>query len=148
MTEPTTQSEKLEWKWVGITFLMYVVFYLVPILLGFGLLTGRFTGRIMDVFLGIWSFAGIIIIAGIAGYISKGVTIWEPALAGLTLVTVVLVYAAYRILVASVGDRFSLFHVIVPSLVMMLTVFLLSLFGAWLGERAQKLWKDKAPEST
>lgn len=146
MAESTTQSKKFEWKWVGITFVMYVVLYLLPILLAFGFLGVRFGGHAMDIFLSIWSFAGIIIISALCGYLSKGVTIWEPAMASLTLATIVLTYLAFKILSASIGGRISAFHVIVPALVMLVTVLFLSLLGAWLGELAQSLWRKESPQ--
>lgn len=148
MAEPTLQSGKLEWKWVGITFAMYIVLYLLPILFGFGFFAGHAGGRGTDVFLGIWTFAGIIVIAALCGYLSKGVTIWEPALAGLALATIVLLYLAYKILFASVGHRIPLFHLIIPALALLGTVFVLSLLGAWLGELAQRLWRSEPPQAS
>ncbi len=146
MTELTKKPGKLEWNWVAITFGMYVVLYLLPILFGFGFFTGRSGGRGMDLFLGIWTFAGIIVIAAVCGYLSKGVTIWEPALAGLGLATIVLLFLAYKIVFASAAHRMPLFHLVVPALALLGTVFVLSLLGAWLGELAQRLWKAGPPE--
>jgi hypothetical protein len=146
MAEPVPQPGKLEWKWVAITFVMYVVFYLLPILFGFGFFAGHFGGHGTGVFLGVWTFAGIIVIAALCGYLSKGVTIWEPALAGLALTTIALLYLAYKILFASAGHRMPLFHLVVPALALLGTVFVLSLLGAWLGELAQRLWRPDPPD--
>ena len=148
MAEPANQSGKLEWQWVVISFVLYVVFYLLPILIGFGVITSRVGGRGMDMFLGIWTFAGIIVIAALCGYLSKGVTIWEPALASLALATIVLIYLAYKIVFASAVHRMPLFHLIVPALALLGTVFVLSLLGAWLGELAQRLWRPESPDAS
>ncbi len=147
MAEPSKQSAKLEWQWVAISFVLYVVFYLLPILIGFGFFTSRVGGRGMDLFLGIWTFAGIIVIAALCGYLSKGVTIWEPALASLALATIVLIYLAYKIVFASAVHRMPLFQHIVSALMLLGTVFVLSLLGAWLGELAQRLWRPEPPDA-
>ncbi len=138
MSESPSESKKLQWSWVGITFVMYVIFYLLPILYIGGVFGGSVVTVKAGMFIGAWSFGGAMILPAIAGYLSKGVTIWEPAIAGVSLVA--LWFIAYRIFIArysgaSVSED-------VPILVtMMIIIFLLSLLGAWFGERAQKLWK-------
>jgi len=145
MADSQEQSKKLQWKWVGITFLLYVFFYLLPIWVAAPGPIGNNVGKLAAMFIGGWSFGGVIIIAAISGYLSKGVTIWEPAIAGAG--AVVLWFIAFPIFLAA-PMRFSISANIVPIVIAMFVVFLLSLVGAWLGERAQKLWKAKAPEST
>jgi Na+/citrate or Na+/malate symporter len=138
MTESLTSSKKLQWKWVGITLLLYVVFYPSPIFIANYILAQK----VAEFFTGAWTFAGIIIIGAVAGYLSKEVTIWEPAIAGASLIA--LCFTALTILMPR---RPQILHAIVPLIIMMAIVFLLSLLGAWLGERAQKLWKTKSPKS-
>lgn len=145
MAESSAESNKFQWKWVGITFVSYIVFYLLPISIADGTFSGSVMTRVGALFIGVWLFGGIIIIAAVAGYLSKGVTLWEPAVAGLGLVVLVFAFIAIQIFLVQVGHRFSFFQAIVPLLIMMLIVFLLSLLGAWLGERAQKVWKTKPP---
>jgi hypothetical protein len=134
MSEPLTQPDKLQWKWVGITLAMYALFYLLPL---------YFLGSIAEIFADIWIFAGVIIIAAVAGYLSEGITILEPAIAG-----------AGFILLFSVGSMTlippsgMIFQAILPMIVVMVIVFFLSLLGAWLGERAQRRWNRKSQEST
>ena len=70
MAEESTQPKKLQWKWVWISLLLYAVFYLVPLF---------FFAYKVEVLLFVWMFAGIIVIAAVAGYLSPGVTIAEPA---------------------------------------------------------------------
>jgi hypothetical protein len=146
MDGSSSLTKKLEWKWVVITFFLYVVFYLVPILTALGTFWPHDFGHIADVFLGIWVFGGIIVIAAVAAFISKGITIWEPAIAGGVLVGAIFGYAAIRIFYATVGIRFSMFRVLLPMLFIVMVVFVLSLLGASLGERAQKLWRSEKSE--
>lgn len=133
MPEPLIPSNKLQWKWVGITLVLYAVFYLLPLL---------FLSRTSDFLTGVWVFAGVIIIAAIAGYLSEGVTIWEPAIAGAGLLF--LFFLGMIILFPPKGR---IFQAIIPIIFTLVSIFLLSLFGAWLGERAQILWKKKSPET-
>jgi hypothetical protein len=137
MAESSTQSKKLQWKWVGISFLMYVVFYLLPLVI-----LGKVFGINNQALFGIWVFGGVIIVAAVAGYLSEGVTIWEPAIAGAGLVFLWVIF-----ILLFVHRHYSISRDIVPLLIAISIVFLLSLLGAWFGERAQKLWKTKTPES-
>jgi hypothetical protein len=132
--EPLTPSDKLQWKWVGITLAMYALFYLLPL---------YFLGSVAEVFADIWIFAGIVIIAALAGYLSKGITILEPALAGAGLI--LLFSVGSMTLIPPSG---MIFQSILPMIIVMVIVFFLSLLGAWLGERAQRRWNRKAQEST
>jgi lysylphosphatidylglycerol synthetase-like protein (DUF2156 family) len=138
MLELLKSSKKLQWKWVGITLLLYVVFYLSPLFVADYMLASR----VADIFSSAWFFSGIIIIGAVAGYLSKSVTIWEPAIAGAGLIA--LCFIGFVILSPI---RIPVLRAIVPLIITMAIVFLLSLLGAWLGERAQKLWKTKSPES-
>ena len=61
---------------------MYILFYILPIFI----VGDYFTNKVGVQFIGAWMFGGIIIIAAIAGYLSHGITIWEPAVAGAGLV--------------------------------------------------------------
>jgi hypothetical protein len=132
--EPLTPSDKLQWKWVGITLAMYALFYLLPL---------YFLGGVAEVFADIWIFAGIVIIAAVAGYLSEGITILEPAIAGAGLI---LLFAAGSMTLVTPGGL--IFQAVIPTIIVMVIVFFLSLLGAWLGERAQRRWNRKAQEST
>ncbi|MGD0038717.1 MAG: hypothetical protein ABSC53_15635 [Bacteroidota bacterium] len=132
MPESLTPSKKLQWKWVGITIIMYAVFYLMPLF---------FLTQKVEFLADAWIFSGIIIIAAVAAYLSKGVTIWEPAIAGAGLF---LLFFLGMI----IFFRLPPFRAYIAMVITMAIVFLMSLLGAWLGERAQKLWKTKSPEST
>jgi hypothetical protein len=141
MTESSIQSTKLQWKWVGITFAMYILLYLLPMFI----VSIFFRDTIAVKLLGGWMFGGIIVVAAVAGYLSKGVTIWEPAIAGAGLVLGIFVcLIVYSRVVYSMS--FNMMREILGILIPTIIVFLLSLMGAWFGERAQKLWRTKSSE--
>jgi len=75
-------------------------------------------------------FAGVVVVSGIAGYLSKEVTIWEPAVAGgfVTLLS----YAGIEII--NVLRGFPLRLELGQLVVLLVAVFGLSLLGAGLGE--------------
>jgi hypothetical protein len=136
MTDTITQHTRLQWKWVGITIAMYFSLYLLPIFI----VSVFFKNTIAIKLIGGWMFGGIIIVAALAGYFSEGITIWEPAIAGTGLIlgifVCVIVYT--RIIY---GARLNVVTEFLAILIPTLVVFLMSILGAWIGERAQKLWK-------
>ena len=133
MSEPTTQSKKLQWKWIGISIVLYALFYLLPLMLAI-----LWSNAIAS----IWVFAGVIVVGAVAGYWSEGVTIWEPAIAGAGLMLLFLIA-----MVVFIPRQIDILNATIGMTIVMAGVFLLSLLGAWLGERAQKLWKSKPSES-
>jgi hypothetical protein len=137
MTELITPTGKIQWKWVGITFILYVLFYLLPLVVTIEFFPNLF------IIPGIWIFGGIVIVAAIAGYISDGVTIWEPAIAAVGLILLLLGYSA--LVVFSTTFRGDFLRGVVLLVIPAIIVFVLSLTGAWLGERAQNFWKEKTP---
>jgi len=143
MADVSAQSNKLQWKWVGITFLLEIVFYLLPILFVSGVFGNNVISIKAEMFIGAWSFGGAILLPAIAGFLSEGITIWEPAIAGVMLVAIW--YIAFRLFFAryiapGISED-------IPYLILiMVLIFLLSLLGAWYGERAQKFWGTKISE--
>lgn len=120
----------LQWKWVWITLGMFLLLYVLP-LLGATTLGGALGHKLI----GGWSFGGVIVISAIAGMLSEGVTIWEPAIAGVLMT--ILWYGGFEILLATRGLPLKLD---VTSLVIVLiAIFGLSLLGAGLGEGIQNL---------
>jgi hypothetical protein len=142
MTESTIQPQKLQWRWVWITFAMYILFYILPILI----VGNFFTNKIAIQIIGAWIFGGIIIVAAVAGFLSTGVTIWEPAIAGAGLVLAFFVCMSIYVRVFY-NPSFTILGNFIGILVPTIIVFLLSLLGAWLGERVQKLLRTNPPES-
>jgi hypothetical protein len=137
--EGAVVSGKFQWKWVLITLMMYVVLYLFPLYLFGGAFSAGFPAHAQRMFSGTWVFAGIIITAGFAGFMSKGITIWEPVIGSVGF-----------ILVLSVTNELAkvihggTFHLRVrDTLTTLVFFFLLSLLGAWLGELWQKTFLKK-----
>jgi hypothetical protein len=97
------------------------------------------TGDTTEVFLGIWMFAGIFIVAALTGYFSKGVTIWEPVIAGVGMAL-----TFFNIQAFFIWKNWFIVHSMRGVVITVVSVFLLSLFGAWLGEHIQKAKKTKA----
>ncbi len=139
MADLLIPSGKLQWKWVGLTFIFYVVFYLLPLVL----ITERFPEYY--IFPGLWFFGGIVVVAAIAGYLSEGVTIWEPAIAAAGLIVLLLGYIVSFVYPNAFRGAFfrGVLFITIPAAI----VFFLSLTGAWLGERAQRYWKGKNARS-
>ena len=131
MENQSSNSKKFQWKWVSITFVLYFVFYLLPMFAATALLNSKLAA----IFNGVWSFGGIAIVAAIAAYFSKGITIIEPAIAGALMVIVLSIVLFVWNPVAQV----EIGHVSLRMLGVIGIVFLLSLLGAWLGERIQML---------
>jgi hypothetical protein len=132
---------KFQWTWVVITLMMYIVLYLFPLYLFGGAYESGFPGHAQRMFSGTWVFAGIIITAGLAGFMSKGVTIWEPVVGSIGfIILVILMNELARILQGGT------FHLQVrDNITTLVFFFLLSLLGSWLGELWQKGFLKKKP---
>jgi len=138
MDEQSPESNKLQWKWIAITFVMYLVFYLLP-LAAVAYLTRGTESAVGNYFIGTWMFGGLIIVAAVAAYVSTGITIFEPAIASGTMIVLWVMMFSLFVPYA----RFDIMRDALPTLGIIAIVFILSLIGAWLGERAQKIWKPK-----
>ncbi len=138
MDEQTSNSTKLQWKWVAITFVLYLFFYLLPIAAAAYLTRGT-VSSIGTLFIGTWMFGGLIVVAAVAAYVSTGITLFEPAIASATMVILWIIIFSLFVPYA----RFDVMRDALPALGIICVVFVLSLVGAWLGERAQKLWRTK-----
>ena len=135
--------KKFQWKWVWISLLMYVVFYFFPLtLVPGGMLSGTVVTKASAVFIGVWSFAGLMIISAVAGYFSTGVTIREPAAAAVGLVILSFVAVQIKFNAAMQFTTLSILGLIIALAV----VAGLSLAGAWFGEILQKVLQSKGPE--
>lgn len=139
MDKQSSSSKKIQWKWVAITFVLYLIFYLLPIAVALELLKEN----IAAVIVGVWLFGGIIIVAAVAAFFSKGITIIEPAIAGALMVTLLIVISLLYMIYTHPGTRFSITQGMPFTIGIICIVFVLSLAGAWIGERAQKLLGSK-----
>jgi hypothetical protein len=143
MTDSSSSSKRLQWKWVLISLLLYIVFYFLPLtLVSGGMFSAGPVTKASAVFIGVWSFAGLIIVSAIAGYISKGVTIKEPVIAAVGLV--ILSFVAVQIKF-NAAMHFTAMGVL-GLFVALAVVAGLSLAGAGFGELLQKVIQSKGPE--
>jgi hypothetical protein len=126
-TATAGEAPGLQWKWVWITLAMFVVLYFLPILAA-----STVKGGIAAMIIGGWSFGGILVITALAGYLSKGVTIWEPALAGGLLT--IMWYLGLQVVTPIKLD-------VIQLAVVLVAIFGLSLLGAGLGEGIQNAAK-------
>ncbi|HTP12318.1 MAG TPA: hypothetical protein VMM37_01770 [Bacteroidota bacterium] len=130
---------KFQWIWVVITLMMYVVLYLFPLYLFGGAFSAGFPAHSQRIFSGTWIFAGIIVTAGLAGFMSRGITLWEPVVGSVGFILILgLVNELAGVL------QGGSFHLRVKdTLTTVVFFFLLSLLGAWLGELWQKTFLNK-----
>lgn len=133
---------KFQWLWVVITLVMYIVLYLFPLYLFGGAFSSGFPVHAQRMFSGTWVFAGIIVTAGLAGFMSKGITIWEPVVGSIGFIALVILMNELAHVITG-----GTFHLQVrDNLTTLVFFFLLSLLGSWLGELWQKaLLKKGAP---
>lgn len=141
--EGNLPTGKFQWLWVVITLTMYIVLYLFPLYLFGGAFSSGFPGHAERAFSGTWVFAGIIITAGLAGFMSKGVTIWEPVVGSIGFI--LLVILMNQLAHVLTGGSFHL--QVRDNVTTLVFFFLLSLLGSWLGELWQKLLTKKGTPS-
>jgi hypothetical protein len=135
MENQSAKPNKFQWKWVAITFVLYFVFYLLPMFVVSALLNNKHA-----IINGAWFFGGIAIVAAVAAYFSKCITIIEPAIASALMVIVLfIVFFVWNPVARVEIGRISLRMLGVIGI-----VFILSLIGAWLGERIQKFLNSKS----
>ena len=143
MNAQATPAKKFQWKWVGISMASYLLFYVLPIAIIVHSYSPGDPSVMARTVLAVWSFAGIFIIAAIVGYISEGVTLWEPACSAASMIVVVGVYFDVHILSSGLYVKVRMSGLLRETLVIVIVFVLLSLLGAWFGERAQKLWRQQ-----
>ncbi|MCX6135427.1 MAG: hypothetical protein NTU47_16605 [Ignavibacteriales bacterium] len=143
MDEQATPVKKFQWKWVGISMASYLLFYMLPIAVIVHSYSPGDPSVMARTVLAVWSFAGIFIIAAIVGYVSEGVTLWEPACSAASVIVLLGVYFAVHILSSGLYVEVRMSRLFRETLVMVIVFILLSLLGAWFGERAQKLWRQQ-----
>lgn len=137
---PEQEGKKFQWKWVWITVGMFAVFYVLPVVV-----FSSFRLSFSDKIIGGWSFGGIVVIAAVSAMLSKGVTIWEPAIGGGLMALGW--YGVINLITMSDGHPLRL--EIGEAIVATVAVFGLSLLGAGLGEGIQNVWKKEGkPEES
>jgi len=133
MSETGMQSKKLQWKWIGISVVLYAVFFLLPLMFSFLL-------RSSIVPIGVFAF--VVAIGAVVAYLTDGVVRWEPAIAGAGLMLLFLIA-----MIVLIPRQISIPGATIGMTVIAGIVFLLSFLGAWLGQRGRKRWKSKPSES-
>jgi len=143
MESQETKTGSIQWKWVGFSFLMYLLFYMLPIMIIGRATAGTSMFKVAQMITVAWAFGGIIVIAAVAAYFSKGVTLFEPAFAAILLIIVTIVSMLMFTSTRWVNQQ--LFRdILLPIIVF----FVLALFGAWLGEKLQALSIKKTGPQT
>jgi hypothetical protein len=135
MTEATGSRSKLQWKWLGYSFVIYLVFYILPIV-GLRSLIGGPTAIYL---IGCWALGGVILLGSIVGYSSKGNALWEPALAA-ALVILCFSSSFYIFRAWKYFPNWSAVADIGGSTVV---TFLLSLLGAYFGTRLEIVFRPR-----
>lgn len=127
-------GRKFRWNWFGISFAVYLIFYIAP--LSFSIGVTDYTSWIQG-FFSTWLFGGVFVIAAVTAYLSQGVTIWEPTLASVAMMVVYTV-GVYGVRTMMYEDRgYLVQYSVMDAFWPVVVVFLLALLGAWIGERIQ-----------
>ncbi len=142
--EGTMTTGKFQWLWVVITLMLYIVLYLFPLYLFGGAFSSGFPAHAQKMFSGTWVFAGIILTAGLAGFMSKGVTIWEPVVGSIGFIALMILMN--QLVHVIHGGKFQL--QVRDNITTFVFFFLLSLLGAWMGELWQKTFLKKRGSSS
>jgi hypothetical protein len=128
---------KVDWKWVGVGYCLFVVFHLLPTYL---LLEFSFVGRIGDALRTLWLIVGLLVIGVYIGYRSRGFTILEPAISAVLYVITIFFKAD-----EFVGRRLSV-RTLGALMVAAGIAFFLAMLGAWIGELLQASGQRKAAQ--
>ena len=143
MESQEAKTGSIQWKWVGFSFLMYLLFYMLPIMI-IARASARTPFGLTQTITVMWAFGGIIVIAAVAAYFSKGVKLFEPAFAAILLVIVTIIS-----LLMFTSTRWANQQLLRDIILPIVVFFVLALFGAWLGEKLQALSTKKTePQST
>ncbi len=128
MDSTKTTNMRIDWKWVGLGYCIFVVFHLLPAYL---LIQFSYVGRIGDTLRTLWLIAGMLVIGVYIGYRSRGFTILEPAISAVLYIFTIFFKAdefmGRRLDIRSLGAL----------LVAAGVAFLLAMLGAWIGEMLQ-----------
>jgi hypothetical protein len=121
---------KPDWKWIGISYCMFVVWHLLPTIVALGLFRGSGI-RGFEIGTLIWMFFGLTLIGGYVGYKSAGVTIIEPAIA--SFFYVITLYVS----ILNVWGLSVKMYRLPAALAILLAGFAIVLVSAWVGEVMQ-----------
>jgi hypothetical protein len=128
---------KLDWRWIGVGYCFFVVFHLLPSYLFLGLTR---LGDISALAKIVWLFFGLACIGFYIGYRSRGVTIWEPAIAAV-LYDLTLMFEFSDFWGRSINNSWGIF------LVWFAATLVITIVSAWEGEMVQAWRESKAKAS-
>ncbi|MFA5832593.1 MAG: hypothetical protein WDA22_03850 [Bacteroidota bacterium] len=135
MSEIELHKSPFHWKWVGITLLLYILLYYLPLSLVPG---GFFTHTIVTTtsikIIGAWSFAGIFIIAGISAFLAKVNIIIETIIACVCLGILFLVSNQIKFQ-ATLEYNFTVLRELLTGAILVLSI---ASIGSWFGRQIQK----------
>jgi hypothetical protein len=136
-------EKRFHWTWDWISLVMYLFLYFLPLsLMPGGILNIRPITGISALFISIWSLGGMFIVSALAGYMSTGVTIKEPAVAALALM-LLWFFAVQGRFNDAIHNTTQSYFILLVALAMIGT---LSVAVAWWGEQMQKAAKSKQPD--
>ncbi|HTY36743.1 MAG TPA: hypothetical protein VMH23_06515 [Bacteroidota bacterium] len=138
MPDARRSSKSVQWKWLGISFVIYFAFYLIPII-GARSVIG---GRTAVIAIGIWALAGVVILAVIISFFSKGASLWELPIASAAII-LGFTLSFYTFHSWSQTRPWSMFVDVGTSTVV---TFLLSLCGMWIGTKLRRLKRHDHPQ--
>jgi len=130
-TSEATLISKPDWKWVGVSYCLFVVYHLLPTIVMIAFFRGGM-GLGWNIGTLIWMFFGLALVGGYVGYKSAGVTIVEPAISSVLYVLTLMV---------SLRSIWSLpygFRSLWASSAVILAAIAIVFISAWIGEMLQE----------
>ena len=121
---------KPDWRWVGVSYCLFVVFHMLPTILMVGFFRSGM-GIGWNIGTVIWLFFGLALIGGYVGYKSAGVTIVEPAISSVAYVLTLMLS------LRSVWNLPVSLKLMLASGVVILASIAIVLVSAWVGELLQ-----------
>jgi len=121
---------RLDWKWVGVSYCMFVVFHLLPSIIMIGFFRGT-SAPGLDIGTVIWMFFGLTFVGAYVGYKSAGVTIFEPAISSILYILTLLLS------VQRAWDLSIRMYRLPAAFAIVLAAFAIVVASAWVGELIQ-----------
>jgi hypothetical protein len=137
-TEQIFAVRPFRWKWVGVSFCLFVSFHLLPAYITGTFSAVTFMNPWVDPGWMVWIFLGIGMVGTFIGYKSRGITVFEPAVASLMYV-VVLAFTLPRFWSPALGTKQAAIL-----LLAFIGAFVVSVAGSAFGEILQQRKENRA----
>lgn len=121
---------KPDWRWVGVSYCMFVVFHLLPSVIMIGLFRGVATPG-LDIGTAVWMFFGLALVGAYVGYKSVGVTILEPAIS-----SILYILTLFLSVQGAWGLPIRMYN-LPAAVAVILAAFVIVVVSAWIGELVQ-----------